>query len=133
MPELTPTNPEPMLRGTLAPSTSDERSTHLRGTLAPTEDSLEGATGGESRLRGTLTDAARVGLSEVIEEPEPGILAINATVINRDTGIPYRVFKIAEGHRGDIVSLRNDDGERVTLALDDFEEKLKTEGSPWHW
>ncbi|MBP7807428.1 hypothetical protein KA047_02935 [Candidatus Saccharibacteria bacterium] len=135
MPESLPINPIPELRGTLAPEALVERETRLRGSLSPGHEHSEVAEVEESRLRGSLVnDIARVGLIEASDtsEPEPDAVSVNSTFIQRDTGKSYTVQKIGEGHSEVVVTLRSEDGGKVTLGLEDFRKKLASEDGPWH-
>ncbi len=112
-----------------------ERETSLRGSLSPGHEPSEVAEVEVSRLRGSLVnEIARVGLTELSDasEPEADTVSINSTFIQRDTGKSYTVQKIGKGHREVVVSLRSDDGGKVTLGLEDFKTKLASEDGPWH-
>ena len=79
-----------------------------------------------SRLRSTVVNR-EAGAVESFGE--------GSTVVQRDTGNRWEISRIADRERDGktMVNLTNVDspGATLTLAFDDLQEKLGTDGSPW--
>ena len=105
---------------------SKEVSAELRGSLVSRPDVAP-----ESKLRST------VRLKEEAEAPAlPQKLQAGAMIMNRDSGVMWRVADIVDDGRGNkLAHLKalDDSKGTFTTKLDRLQDHLSTEGYPWHW
>lgn len=137
MTEIPTPPPESRLRGTLInqqppveqatlPYVPDAENVHM--------DSAAPFAQPESRLRSTFDrNVGHVGLDGAEVEVPVGEVGVGAAIVNRDSGIAFKIAGITETKHGSRANLVGPSGEKITLGLDDLKSKLSTEGSPWHW
>jgi len=143
----TPDTTDPKLRGTLIKpeqSTVPEPATSsiLKGKGLEIGQEKPGIDDSTSKLRGNLirkdSHSEDITPPNQLAEAEKGPAELKAflesrTYINRDSGQVFTVrgFTDRPGRPGLILLLGISDGAKISLNIDDFVTKIKTEGSPW--
>ncbi len=93
---------------------------------------LSSIQSGISNLRGKLVGTGPSSEIHSPMTPEQSSFFVGSRVVQRDGGGEFIVMAIRELEKRTVVNLASIDGkQRITLNRDEFDTKLKTEGSPW--